>query len=74
MTKRCTSWNSRALWLTFGAVLLLPLSGVLSGCGAEAQTPVEAPTGTVPGGGSADEYDKKMKEMQTQSGGAMAPK
>ena len=65
MMNRPMARTSRLLCCAFGAVLLLNLAGTLSGCGAEGQTPVAAPTGgATPGGVSSDDYKTKMMEMQ----------
>jgi len=48
---------------------MLSVGGIISGCGPEAQTPVQAPNvGTAPGGGDPAEYGKKMQEMQKKGG------
>jgi hypothetical protein len=48
--------------------LLLSFSGIISGCGPEAQTPVKAPdTSAAPVGSNPDEYKQKMLEMQNKN-------
>lgn len=60
--------------LTVGA-LTFGLLTLTSGCGPVQQTatPVAAPSNVPPGGGSTDDYNKKMMEIQGKGGGPGMP-
>ncbi len=58
-----------------GVALVVSLTGGLTGCGAEKQTPVAAPAsgGEAPGGASVDEYRQQMQKNARSGGGGGGP-